>query len=501
MKRETPNSGSRSRKPRGSGPRTPKTRPRRHLPYDVEGKDIPRELFPDGRIRFSLGTSDKPTAKKYRGLLGSLRSKAHYDVLRAIEDRAISVADVFLAFEQENANYLQSLQTVRTRIAAVQEVSKVPLFKQMVEDYLKWYEEKRAPNSFRSVAPTLRKVGRQIVDINKEGDSESQVALGTRIFDQVSVLDLETAIGAMGAPSYQVTVRKCVSGLYTWAIRNERDKARIEGRRARFDANPAKEVEILSGEDAEKITTLTEDEVRRLLLNAEPYQLAYLLPLIHVGFRDGELMHTRLGRDLDLDGWLWHVQSRGPDPDGCCCVSCAKRGWKPKSENSRRTLHIPAEPVELRQSILTVLALYPCKEGDHVFRNPRTGRKWEQWSLEGDFKRLCAKAGVTYGRDVPGGITIHSLRHTCATRLLRQGVRESVVAAILGDTVEVVVKYYIHLTPDDLAAGIGRSPAFLVTDAPRTPPRTAMRSRRKRLRQPISRRASTSARTATRTGS
>jgi len=35
------------------------------------------------------------------------------------------------------------------------------------------------------------------------------------------------------------------------------------------------------------------------------------------------------------------------------------------------------------------------------------------------------------------------------------------VAAILGDSVDVVVEYYVHLDPSDLGAGISRSPAYL----------------------------------------
>jgi integrase len=81
-------------------------------------------------------------------------------------------------------------------------------------------------------------------------------------------------------------------------------------------------------------------------------------------------------------------------------------------------------------------------------------------SLATDFQSLCDRADVKYGREVEGGITLHTLRHTCATNLVRAGVRESIIAAILGDTVQTVVDTYVNLTEDDLAAGVSRGPSF-----------------------------------------
>ena len=44
--------------------------------------------------------------------------------------------------------------------------------------------------------------------------------------------------------------------------------------------------------------------------------------------------------------------------------------------------------------------------------------------------------------------SIHSLRHTYATRLLANGVDVQTVSALLGDTVETVIKTYVHYTDE-----------------------------------------------------
>jgi len=153
------------------------------------------------------------------------------------------------------------------------------------------------------------------------------------------------------------------------------------------------------------------------------------------------------------------VKGRGPDR-GCVCNQCKTKGWTPKNGRSIRSFRIPPKPEELRKAILRYLADHPAKEGEFVFRNPRTGACWNTRSLISDFKGLCERAGVLYGRDIEGGITLHTLRHTCATNLVRSGVRESIIADLLGDSVQTVAEVYVNLNHDDLADGISAGPEF-----------------------------------------
>ena len=47
-----------------------------------------------------------------------------------------------------------------------------------------------------------------------------------------------------------------------------------------------------------------------------------------------------------------------------------------------------------------------------------------------------------------GDISIHDFRHTYATTLLSNGFDVKTVAALLGDTVETVLKAYVHYTDE-----------------------------------------------------
>jgi integrase len=98
--------------------------------------------------------------------------------------------------------------------------------------------------------------------------------------------------------------------------------------------------------------------------------------------------------------------------------------------------------------------------GGYAFRNPRTGNVWRSRTLEKDFARLCKQAGIVYGRDIDGGVVIHTFRHTCATNLLGAHATLEEVASLLGDRVQTIEKTYCHPTPDHRARALVRSPNY-----------------------------------------
>jgi len=412
--------------------------------FDVRAGDVPRDLFPAGRVRFSLGATGAE-ARRRRDRLNDLRTWGAWDILRAIQDGHLHVAEVCRRIRQDGERAIPELR----RDLTAREIGLPPTLREEADRYLAWYAERRGEASTATRQSELNRA------LSAEVDG---VSLGERRVDEVRVSDVErVVIRASGRPNTRESVRLALSALYTWSIREEAEAARTAQRAPRWTVNPAAGVE--PSERTARVETASEDQVLALLAAAEVYQEAYLRAFLHLGLREMELAHTRIHTDLDLDTWTWHIQPRGPDAR-CPCLQCQGTGWTPKTRRSHRTLHVPETPPALRAAILRYLELYPCEPGDYALRNPRTGRIWHARTLADDFARLCERAGVRYGRDVPGGITIHTLRHTCATALIRRGVRESVVAALLGDTVQTVVSTYVHLTPEDLADGIREGPSY-----------------------------------------
>ena len=88
---------------------------------------------------------------------------------------------------------------------------------------------------------------------------------------------------------------------------------------------------------------------------------------------------------------------------------------------------------------------------------------WDEKALSEDFARLCERAGIRYGRDVPGGLVIHDLRATCATELDKAGVSLKVIAALLGDSAETIMMRYLRIGPKEVSEGITRGPTYEVS--------------------------------------
>lgn len=80
------------------------------------------------------------------------------------------------------------------------------------------------------------------------------------------------------------------------------------------------------------------------------------------------------------------------------------------------------------------------------------------------FQRLCALARVDHGRAV-GGVTVHSLRHTGATRVLQRGHSVRTLMRLGGWRNERMVMRYVHAAEADLRAAVESIGAVHVTEA------------------------------------
>jgi integrase len=325
-------------------------------------------------------------------------------------------------------------------------------FGERKRDFLKWYQEDKAGSSYKTLKSRLNQVG-QLQGMNG-------IPLDDIPFAKLTSADILAALDSRDLkPNTRRAYRVSISAVYTREIKLELEQSEAAEREPRFRRNPAS----LAASDAEAddydVRAATNEEIERLLAAAELHQLAYVQFSKLIGVRQGEFQHVRLKADLDINSWMLRIQKRGPDPR-CTCDKCNEEGWRPKNRRGTRHFHIPDNLQELRRTILHLLEVYPVEENDFLFRNPRTGRPWTTKAMQDDFKALCERAEVPYGRDTPNGITWHSMRHACATNLVRAGVQLKVIADILGDTVETIEKYYVKLDGADLGRGLALGAAI-----------------------------------------
>jgi integrase len=186
--------------------------------------------------------------------------------------------------------------------------------------------------------------------------------------------------------------------------------------------NPADEVRPPRVPRAD-VVVLSEAEAARVVVAARAERLGpLLLTALAVGVRRGEATGLRL-RDLDLERGTLHVHQQIQWVSGQGAIAIDTKG------HDRRTLRLPAALVAVLRDHVAGLAVERA-----------SGRRWEEHGLlfpstVGTPLRPSviqnALARILTAANAPR-LSIHGLRHSCATLLLAQGVPEPAIVELLG---------------------------------------------------------------------
>ena len=191
--------------------------------------------------------------------------------------------------------------------------------------------------------------------------------------------------------------------------------------------NPADAVDAPpASRDGKRV--LTDDEITQLLKETRdsPHYIPIVLG-VTVGLRLGEVCGLSWD-DIDLENAQLTVNR-----------TAAVVGKEltlrelPKTKSSRRTVALPAVAVEALASI--------PKEGRFVYTAKGEGPAHPDLASK-SIKALCRSLGKP--------VTMHGLRHTHASHLMRGNIHPKVVSARLGhSTTGITMDTYSHLLPDN----------------------------------------------------
>ncbi len=207
--------------------------------------------------------------------------------------------------------------------------------------------------------------------------------------------------------------------------------------------NPAGEVKPKPS--ARDINPLTEEQAKKLLMASRPHRLHALFAVaLGAGLRQGEILGLPWSA-VDFERGAVTVKRS---------LAQTKKGLvlkEPKSQQSRRTIRLPAFVVQaLREHRDRMAKDGRPVEGEEAVFVSRKGT-WIRKSnlIRYVFHPLLERAGLPL-------IRFHDLRHTHATGLLRRGRSIKAVSRRLGhSTVELTLRVYVHVLPaddDELAA-------------------------------------------------
>lgn len=370
--------------------------------------------LPSGRISVSLRTKERKEASRRARALDLLVDRGEIDVLQRLRRGEVHVAEVVNAVRDESVDGLRGSVELDLSLGA------------MIERALATKEATRSESTHRHYRKVTKAMlarwpaGRLITDISTD---EMRAWLYEPKGKRRRPWAANTQGGAVMVAGY----------IWRLAIELEAEAAERYGIKPRITRDPWARIEV-SNRSAPRKSFLEPPEWRNVIDHARGRPEAALLALCCLaGLRIAEALNLRSGIDVDLDAGLIKVQGR----DG-------EFAWTPKNKNSERDVPVvPALRAILEDHIRREYA------GPRFFiRAARwdkplsytEARKWVRFALE--------RAGLKYGRD--GELTAHSLRHTFASWLIREGWSATLVARLMGNTSKEVERTYAHLFPSDL---------------------------------------------------
>lgn len=213
------------------------------------------------------------------------------------------------------------------------------------------------------------------------------------------------------------------------------------------------------------INFLTVGEQEKFLEVAKksPHYLQYCF-LLETGLRTGELV----GLMWDKIDWEKKTLTVNKSLE----YRHSTKYWRagpPKSLSSYRTIPLTkrafailimlhAERARIKESseLSQILEFMDLRSGkidsfvmsDLVFVNKRTGMPTKNSTYDTNLYKLCEKAKIKH-------ISMHSLRHTYATRAIERNVNPKVLQKLLGhSTVQMTMDRYVHVSEDSMYEAI-----------------------------------------------
>lgn len=206
--------------------------------------------------------------------------------------------------------------------------------------------------------------------------------------------------------------------------------------------NPVtKAVKCTEGKESKPQKALTVEEQKLFLETAygSSNYNQYAL-ILQTGLRVGEITGLKWG-DVDFEEKVIHVRRTME-------YVFSQGEWQigaPKSKMGVRDIPLTQEAVRLLRSQkkkLNDLKIVPIEFSDFVFIN-RNGEPTKKSTYNKTLSNLAGKAGIEK-------FSMHTLRHTYATRCIEAGMKPKTLQSILGHSnIGTTMNLYVHVTKDE----------------------------------------------------
>jgi integrase len=185
-------------------------------------------------------------------------------------------------------------------------------------------------------------------------------------------------------------------------------------------------VKLLKAPRKRELPVLSREQIRTLLSHTKGRYYGIILVASTTGFRADEILNLQW-KDIYFE-------------EGRIAVT-AKKDWSPKSHQSRSS-YVPPSVMQWLAQYRASRLNYFKEETDYVF-SARGGGKMMLTNLNREIRKVFKRAGL-YRK----GVTLHWLRHSCASHLLANGVDLETVRVQLGHASLATTALYLHSTDE-----------------------------------------------------
>lgn len=257
--------------------------------------------------------------------------------------------------------------------------------------------------------------------------------IGNMLLSEVKPLHCQNILNKMSLTCAESTIDKTrlvMYMLFESALDNEI-----------IDRNPVKKsVKAKSSVKQKPRRVLTVEEQKAFLKTAHgtSYYNQYAF-LLQTGLRVGEMNALRWS-DIDFENQLIHIsRTLACEGIGKCIIG------ETKTDAGKRDIPLTHEAVRIlrkQKENVSRLNVIPIEFADYVFVN-RNGMPTTRATYDKALKRLAERAGIEK-------FSMHTLRHTFATRCIEGGMKPKTLQMILGHAkIHTTMDLYVHITYDE----------------------------------------------------